>query len=479
MQRAAALAALTPCIAVAAACGARDASRTSPGTVDNVVLVVADTLRADRLGCYGYPLGLTPSADRMAAKGTLFEHCYAQGCWTIPATIAIHSGLYVIGAESTLPAGHPALAEHLRAARLATVGLPGNGVLQTGRGFARGFARFDEPAGEVGMRELVRRLAEWHDGGGAAGARGFFAWLQPMDTHEPYAETDWSRAHPALLRPDAELLAPRWRAGADYVRERAPGAPEPAAAALAMLDASRRYDGEVAELDRGLGELLEWLDERGLRESTLLVLTADHGEALFEHGLFPELLLEREADGRLARDGLAAVFGNGHYGTFREEVWRVPLVVAGPGWPAGERRGGLAAGIDLYPTICAALGLAPPAGLAGVDLARGEPERQAVFAVGLRGRAVRTAAGQKLALHPRERFALAGGGPQPVELFDLTRDPAEAENQGGERATDVGTLINSIRDWQREHDRPFETRESEEMRAALEELGYAGGRASE
>ena len=135
-----------------AACGAEvDAQVAPPGApvsagspaatetaCKNVVLVVIDTLRADRLGCYGYPRGTSPAIDALAERGTLYARNHSQGCWTIPSMVSMMSGLYVTEEESGPPKEHKTLAEVLKEAGLRTADFIGNPILARDRGIERG-----------------------------------------------------------------------------------------------------------------------------------------------------------------------------------------------------------------------------------------------------------------------------------------------------------------------------------------------------
>jgi arylsulfatase A-like enzyme len=464
-------------LALAAACGQGGAARDGDGPRPrNVVLVLADTLRADRLGCYGYPLGLTPTIDALAARGTLYGFHYAQGGWTVPSTISSMSGLWVIGPETALPADQPTLAETLAAAGIATAAFLGNGVLSEQRGMDRGFAHFEcsrEP-----MANLVASFEQWWEGRGreASARRGLFAWFQPLDVHGPYESTEWSRTHVAERRPDAAALEARWRAAEAELAELAPDAPRRSSAdALhAMSEANRLYDGSVAQLDAAIGELLGFLEREGELARTLVIVGSDHGEALYEHRQLPGMQANTLEKNRRMGVDVEMLFGVGHGAYFEDEVLRVPMVLAGPGMPAGVARGVLSGNVDLYPTICEALAVDAPERLHGRSLFGGAaPGHARLYASSDDAAALvelSQTGMQKLVRLPARRMGNESDDAPVSRLFDLDADPAERAPLAG--TEDFARLARALEEFEREFARPIATHTTEEMRAELEALGY-------
>ena len=464
-------AALCALALLGASCGPRPASERPK----NVVLVVVDTLRADRLSCYGYRRPTTPAIDRLAARGALYRAHRPQGCWTVPSMVSFMSGLYVTEEESRLPADRAPLAEVLQRAGLATAAFVGNPVLTKDRGFERGFDVFVPPEPDGKAVTLVRRFIEWHEGAGSGELdRGFFAWIHPMDPHHPYEPDEDYWRWRDLPRVDEKKLMPRWQGEQPRVAELDPDSPVPklGGAIARMRTYSNLYDGEVAAVDAGIGELEAYLRASGLEDDTLVIFAADHGEMLWEHAHYP---LEVEAtDGELA-NGVADLFTVGHRAWYYEEQWSTPLVLAGPGIPAGVARDGLSANLDVYPTILEALGLAPAGALDGESLFGGrDPAREHVFAYGFDTAAVMTADGFKLVEHQADRFGGEPGDPPVVELFDRARTPQELRNLAPDEPDVAARLQRAIADWRTRHDRDVDATVSEAARDVLEDLGYLG-----
>ncbi len=152
----------------------------------NVVLIVVDTLRADRLSCYGYGRATSPAIDGLAAQGLLLRANRSQSCWTLPSMISLFSGSYFAGRVASLPGDRPTLAERVRAAGYATAAFVGNKAISEDLGFDRGFEHF--ASAEVHQAAvLVEQLKAWHAATAAerAGRPGFFVWIHPYDPHFP------------------------------------------------------------------------------------------------------------------------------------------------------------------------------------------------------------------------------------------------------------------------------------------------------
>ncbi|MCB9914334.1 MAG: sulfatase-like hydrolase/transferase [Planctomycetes bacterium] len=447
----------------------------------HVLLLVADTLRGDRLGCYGYERPTSPEIDALAARGTLYEHCYSQGCWTVPSMISMMTGVAVAQRESNLPAELVVLGEALRAHGLDTAAFPANGVLVSDRGFDRGFAHFDRQCDNRDAVTVYERWKAWYDERRADPARRdqpFFSWVQFIDPHAPYApapEHDVFRGE----RADQAVLLERWTATQPEVaaRSAADGRHLVALdrAVERMTEVSNLYDGEVRAVSDGVGRILAALAESGELDDTLVIFCADHGEMLYEHRQEP-LLVDSMLDVHEARTAsVEDFFGVGHRPWYYEPLWNTPLILAGPGIPAGRRVGGLAANLDLYPTVLEALDLAPVPGLQGQSLFRGrEPERDVVFAYGHQSTALRQLDGDKFWRHPNKLHNLPEDAPAPVVLYDLGEDPLEVHDLSTERADETARLRAELDAWHRENARDVVFQQTAAQRRALERLGYVG-----
>ncbi len=294
----------------------------SGGRPRNLLLVTIDTLRADRLGSYGYAAAQTPNLDALARRGLRFT----QATTVVPLTLPAHSSLLT----GTFPAWHGVrdnggfylgddqltLAEVLKDKGFRTGGFVSAFVLDRRWGIAQGFERFFDdfdlekfskaPSMDFIQRpgsETVEQAMAWL---GEDRARPFFAWVHLYDPHAPYEAPEPYRSRfPATLQ----------------------GA----------------YDAEIASADADVGHLLDGLARQGRLEDTLVVVLADHGEMLGEHG--------EQQHGFFIYDGAV----------------RIPLLMAGPGL-APRTISDQVRIVDVMPTALELLGVARPAAVQGTSL---------------------------------------------------------------------------------------------------------------
>ena len=302
----------------------------SPRT--NLLLIVTDTLRADALACYGGSAH-TPNICGLADRGVLFEVAYANAPWTPPSAASIFTGNYPTAYAnlSSGPSYAPSfwvsdeevlLGEALRA-RGYDVGLGSMSVLVRNANVLQGFEPLPQPPDPIDAAlSGVAKTGEYlrsHDG------TPFFLLEWFMDPHAPYEasgvleqlEVDTSRLSRPLVfyTTLGHQTEPRMREHA----------PEMSDYELEVL--RRLYFAEVERIDEKVGNLLRVLDEAGLRQSTYVVFTSDHGEGFGEHGTFL------------------------HGVSFHDELTRVPWIMAGPEIAPGTRVEMPVSLVDLMPTL--------------------------------------------------------------------------------------------------------------------------------
>jgi arylsulfatase A-like enzyme len=408
----------------------------------SVVLVLIDTLRADRTSAYGYARETTPHLAALARRGVLFEEAHSTSSWTWPSTASILTGLLPEehgvedAASAFLAQGLDTLPEALQRLGVTTAAWSGSPLIVPDKAFDQGFEFFDASReGHMRRSELFLPGAlEWLES--AAGWR-FFLYLHLMEPHAPYVPLAEGRARfaadvPVDLDP-RRSLDQQWellrRYGEDGVL-----APERVVPPEEQRWISDLYDACVWSADHYLGLVLARLEELGLAESTLVAVTSDHGEELFDHGLLA------------------------HAHALHRELVHVPLVLAGPGLARGERVRAPRSGAALGPTLARLAGteLAGPGGTLDLfaDDARGAlffstrqgywngAGRQPLF--GLRqGDAVLHFAPEGA---PFGRYAGPEAPPEgELRLYDLARDPRELRDLAAEDPARAQALLALLR----------------------------------
>jgi arylsulfatase A-like enzyme len=395
-----------------------------PGPPPNVLLMVIDCLRADRLSSSGYERPTTPNLDAIAAEGVSFERAFSQASWTRPSLPTILTGLYP--AEHNLQdflqgAGEAVMSPRLAAsvvtlpealgARGYRTALVGEQVQLDRRfGLDQGF---DFYRNHVGVAANVHTLFErWL---GRGDGRPFFAYLHYLDIHWPYCPPQDVRG--TFYSGDSRMgTCGGWRKLRAQLQsgEIVPDEDD--------IEAMRsRYDEELLALDRQVGLLVAELKARGVWDDTLVVVTSDHGEQFFEHG------------------------GTGHGIDLYEELIAVPLIFKPPAsWPVhrGSRVSWPVENRDILPTVLEAVGAPPPATSAPSLLPwmrrrpPAEPPHRYVISETGTQVAVRTADFKLIA--DRD-----GGG---ATLYALDDDPGE--HHPVENRRKLAELRGYLREWQ-------------------------------
>jgi arylsulfatase A-like enzyme/tetratricopeptide (TPR) repeat protein len=345
--------------------------RVNPARDWNVILISIDTLRADRLGCYGNNSIRTPNIDRFAEQTLRFERCFSAAPITLPSHTTMLTGMYPPrhsvrdNGTFTVPTDIPTLATILSSRGYDTAGVIGAYPIHSDFGLHRGFRHWDEdfeaertnvlqvffderPAEQVARRAghlLESRLEE-----------PYFLFAHFFDVHQP------------------------WKA------------PEP----YASLYRTMPYDAEIAYVDTWIGHILRSLEASGTADRTIVVLTADHGEGLLDHEEFSHSIL------------------------LYNETMRVPLLVSIPGREAGVVSHPVSL-VDLAPTILEVIGLEAPEPMDGRSLlAEPDPER-AIYMESLSGRLGHGWNEMRAWVDTSGKMILGA----PSQLFDVDRDLRE------------------------------------------------------
>ncbi len=355
----------------------------------NILLITVDTLRPDRLSCYGAAFVKTPEVDALAARGAIFERAFAHNPTTLPSHANILTGMtppfhgVSENSKSRLPDASLTLAELLRAEGYATAAFLGAFPLDSRFGLDQGFDVYDDAFPSLPARlgtsaerragEVIKAASAW-----IAGREGkWFCWVHLWDPHAPYAP------------------------------------PEP----FSSRYKDDPYSGEAAYVDAELGRLFQDLRGSGRLERTLIVLTADHGESLGEHGELTH-----------------------SYFAYNSTI-HIPLVVAGPGIGPARVEANVSH-IDIFPTLCELAAIPAPGGLQGRSLAGlikgGKRADRPIYFESLEPYLNKGCAPLRGFVEGRLKYM---DSPVP-ELYDLAADPNEKTNLADKR--DLGPFKNKL-----------------------------------
>lgn len=397
----------------------------------NVVLIVLDTVRADRISCGADGRGLTPNLDALCKRSIVFTNVSSTSSWTLPAHASLFTGLYPLQHGATqehtrLEAGAATLAELLGAAGYRSFGVSANPVVSLKSGLGRGFDEFVETwrkrrssafpdAAEHPNHRAVAGLL-----GGLPANQPFFLFVNYIEAHGPNDPPEPYRARALADGTDLGLLE-RARTRAARGHYLAPTAISPAEFSVI----GDLYDGEVAYLDELVGGLLDSLEANGHLANSVVIVTSDHGENLGDHGHFRHVF---------------SLYGS---------TVRVPLLIRLPGdRSSGEVREDPVGLIDVFASVLALTGTPAPAGTSGRDLlgpARvGRAPRIAEYyyplqALGLFPRDASDAVPPQLAPHLRRLRSIELDGLRYIwssdgrhELYDVAADPTETRDLSGD-----------------------------------------------
>ena len=392
----------------------------------NVVFVILDAARAKSFSAYGSPRPTTPEIDALARDGVLLENAFTPAVYTLGAMSSVWTSQYpdrhhsAVSFSARLPKDRLTLAEMLTARGVHTAGFVANAVAGSAFGFDHGFAEFHEVFRELGSRGDVfqRVVPDWLR---RNKDRRFFLYLHFREPHFPY---DPEPPFDTRFGPD-EPIPKAIRRDQAWITEVNQGRRPLSAEEREHL--GRLYDGNLAFADQEVGALVRAVGEAGLQERTVFVVTADHGEALFEHGWI------------------------GHNVQLHEESIHIPLVI---GLPSGRGPRGLRVSapvdlLDLAPTFADIFGLR---GQGGSDR---EFQGRSLLPV------MAGAPGKPIVLSrtvwDRPRYALRDERYKFVfetrtgasSLFDLVADPAETTDLAGRDPVRAAYYRESLHTWMR------------------------------
>jgi arylsulfatase A-like enzyme len=409
--------------------GARvSASEVQSSERPNIVLITMDTVRADHLSAYGYSRDTTPNLARLAEKGVLFQNAVSATSWTLPSLAAIYTGLlpHQSGANAFRPLnpGWKTIESVLGQHGYATAGFNANYYYgESGWGLGGGFGRYDDDrttllynlsrtlVGRAAVQPLYQNLDRYdafYRRNAADLNTEIFRWLRRRPARPFYVYINYFDAHSPYVPPAPynhrfgtlpESVVRRWGVKGGF----RPRQPLPASDRRALIDG---YDNSLAYLDAQIGRLVHFLESSPAGKNTVILITADHGEAFGEHGAYQH--------------------GNDLH---REEI-HVPLIAYGAGVPTGKRIAQPVPVRQLFATaIDLALGNAVP--LHAYSLARfwqtDTPQEIASPVVSELSASLSEADAAGISLTTAQwHYILTTKGDQ--YLYDWAADPAEANN---------------------------------------------------
>lgn len=434
---------------MAAGCADQPAPQAEP---PNIVVFLVDTLRADRLGIYGYDRRPTSAKlDHFAAESVVFDNAYATSPWTLPTVASMATSGFscahgVVDDRRKLPAGMATMAEHLAEHGYLTMGLYGNAYAGPSFGLDRGFEHYTYS--RRNNAEKVEPLLDL----AATDGRPFLLYIHNMEPHggERFQGEQPASFDPAVPKEFRETLLARFDAyrkltRRDFARSQPLGTTDNTTEQQAELDYMDRhfeahdvlYDGAIRLGDRRFGSVIDLLRTRGLLDNTVVVFLSDHGEELGEHG------------------------GWQHDQSVYEELIHIPLVIRLPAAAnAGRRVDSIVTLVDVAPTLLALAGVPDP-GTAhqGRDLGAlmaGEAgsEEEGPIVVAVRDNKKKYFAPWKIergdlniALREDALKAIVNVEVGTVELYDLETDPGETDDLADRRPGEAARFADFAATW--------------------------------
>lgn len=403
----------------------------------NILFIDVDTLRADHLGCYGYPNPVSPAVDQLAAEGVVFERCYAQGIPTTPAHATMYTGMHPLshnivshGGSVDLDRKIPVFPEKLQQAGYTTCAV--DNLFDIKPWFARGYEFYINPSYHHRMRLLVTceeinsRAIPWLQ---QHSREPFFLFVHYWEPHTPYLPPERYRTFyeggdpfdPANRGLERIKQTPFWGMWGDtWFRKLGPVTDPEYIVSL--------YDGEIRHADDGIAALLQALEDTGVADDTLVLLTADHGEVMYQHDIYFD-----------------------HHGLYEENI-RVPLILR---WPArlsaGARVSEFVQHMDFAPTLLGWGGAEVPPSMDGRDF-RGLAEGTDSMPLWDRVVSCENTWQAKWSLRTDRHKLIVSREPDhhgtPMrELYDLDADPGEIENLATVEPQIAGELEVWLENW--------------------------------
>ncbi len=435
-----------------------------------IILISIDTLRADHLGYYGYQKETSPQIDLLASDSVSFLNTYASSPWTLPSHVSLLTSLHgvhhqVYYEDESMDPSLVTLADVLRQQGFYSAAFTGGGFISSVYGFSKGFDSYSDDAGSVFRQDsaehLFQLVSEWLK---SHKDKSFFLFLHTYQPHNPYAcPYPYKTMFIEEEAPWRHLDLTSHLGGKPGIFQR-------------LADEERRnvvglYDGEIRYTDGKLiGPLIERLNEIGIYDQTMIVVTSDHGEEFYDHG------------------------GWGHGHSLYDESLKVPLIIKFPeSLYAGQRITDFVSLVDVFPTILEEFGVDPSEldidGRSLFPLIKGKEKGDREFFADIAANVHNSHIPQRITMNRRKEklilnkkftredldfFLSPPPSLDPVEIYDLGQDLREQHNIASQRVDLANQIIERIgRMYQEAKKRKTKRLEiDEELRKQLRALGY-------
>jgi arylsulfatase A-like enzyme len=460
---------------------------------ENVILITIDTMRPDRISAYGYTKHTTPNLDRLAREGTLFENTFCDVTWTTPSMASVMTGTYATrhglrSSHQKLASSAVTLAEILNSRGMDTAAIIASYPLHSIFGLNQGFALYDEHFNTpLALDEAIEfgppppRTPSKVPPSDDTKAMGWF--LMDMALSEAY-RSDAHVSDRAITWLRQERRDPFFL----WIHYFGPHEKPTGYVGLGNIEKEQSlqlaaYDPDVIEVDAEIGRVLATLDQLDLSRQTAVILHADHGQSLMEHGYF------------------------GHGRNIFDPTARIPLIIRAPDRVApGVRDTTLARNVDILPTVLALIGSPNPVAGDGTNLFEPRPDRadaetyletylsatklfsdlvdaRSDLRLGFRRLGLRTSR-WKLVINDPVPFV--DTAPEPLDealrrrhyseqLYDLTADPGETVNVADANTATADALRGRVHDQQtRGSTQSAPMPMNATTRERLKALGYVG-----
>lgn len=400
-------------------------SRERALALPHIFLITIETFRFDHSSAYGYSRATTPNLARIASEGAIGTRHIVQAPYTRPSLSSMVTSRYPASLGITenippLPASATTMAELFASGGYVTAGFVAQFLLSAHYGFNQGFHYFYNHPNDTNVDTVYGDFLPWSE---SHLPDNTFVWSHLFDPHGPYRPPEeFSKPYEgdAVWQADTQQLKP---GTGKLTGEFIPAyVEEPGQAERRQYVA--RYDGEISYVDARLGKLIDWINAKGIADKSLVIITADHGESMTDHGRY---------------------FA---HGSLYDHDLHVPLVVWAPGRvKAGTVLKDRTTHLDLLPTMLDYAGMPIPKNLKGSSLRgaieKGEKAKQP-FSVAVVGQGEE----EQLAVYsddPLTVFVNLKG--EPTEAYELANDPGQLKNLIESRRTDAERIAGAFRTW--------------------------------